>query len=308
MTQLLTLRRVATANLVLLTFLALKNTPLAFLSAQSYERLNVFHRFTGVITILAMLGHVSVYIAELYQSSSLKRLLQLEQIMGIVAGGSMVVTGITAVFLHRMLYEIFYIVHIICYMLVLITVAMHRPDPMEDVLWMVVFAAALWFSDRLLRLCRIFWYAGDNTATVTALPHDGMRIVLNRFSHCAAPGSHIYLWIPSIRTFESHPFTVVSTNPIELVVKVQDGFTRDLQKVTAHSDMKLKASMDGPYGSLPDFSLFDHIVFIAGGSGASFTFGIACDLVSRLGKGKRHSICFHWAIRIPGTSVLLCGP
>lgn len=285
-----------------MTFLALKNTPLAFLSAQSYERLNVFHRFAGVITILAMLGHVFVYIVELYQSNSFNRLLQFEQIMGIVAGSSMIAIGITALFLHKILYEIFYIIHIVSYMLVLITLGMHRPDPMEDVLWMVVFAAALWFSDRLLRMCRILWYAGDNTATVTALPHDGMRIVLSRFSRRAVIGSHIYLWIPSIRAVESHPFTVVSTNPIELVVKVQNGFTRDLQKVTAHSDTKLKASMDGPYGSLPDYSLFDHIVLIAGGSGASFTFGIACDLV-KMDKGKRHSISFHWVIRILGTSI-----
>ena len=249
---------------------------------------------------------VFVYVAELYQSSSLKRLLQVEQIVGIVAGSSMVVIGITALLLHKMLYEIFYIIHIVCYILVLITLGMHRPDPMEDVLWMVVFAAALWLSDRLVRLCRFLWYAGDNTATVSALPHNGMRIVLYRFSHRVAPGSHIYLWIPSIKAIESHPFTVVSTNPIELVVKVQDGFTRDLQKVTAHSDMKLKATMDGPYGTLPEFSLFDHIVFIAGGSGASFTFGIACDLVLRMGNGKRHSISFHWAIRVLGTSVLLC--
>lgn len=219
--------------------------------------------------------------------------------MGIAAGSSMVAIGITALSLHKILYEIFYIIHIVCYMLVLITLGMHRPDPMEDVLWMVVFAAALWFSDRILRICRFLWYVGDNTATVTALPHDGMRIVLGQFSRRAVIGSHIYLWIPSIRAIESHPFTVVSTNPIELVVKVRNGFTRDLQKVTAQSNTKLKASMDGPYGSLPDYSLFDHIVLIAGGSGASFTFGIACDLV----KGERHSISFHWVIQILGTSI-----
>jgi predicted ferric reductase len=32
----------------------------------------------------------------------------------------------------------------------------------------------------------------------------------------------------------------------------------------------LKASVDGPYGSVPDFTQFDKVIFIAGGSGASF--------------------------------------
>lgn len=252
-----------------------------------------------------MAGHVAVYFADVYGSNSLYRFLQFDQIMGMVAGGAMFAMGVTAFFMRRMLYETFYIVHIVCYMLVLITLGMHRPDPEEDALWVVVFSAGLWIFDRLLRAGRIFWYAGDNSATVTPLPDGGMRVVLKRSSHRAVPGSHIFLWVPSIRAFESHPFTVASTNPIELVVKSQDGFTGDLlKKATEHPGVELAASMDGPYGSLPDYSLFDHIVFIAGGSGASFTFGIACGIVHKMGKERRPSISFHWVIRTSGTAPL----
>jgi len=292
--------------MLFLTFLALKNTPLAFLTAHSYERLNILHRLAGYTTIAAMAGHVLVYLVALQKSGALYVFLQFDQIMGIVSGGAMLAMGLTGFILREKLYEMFYIIHIVCYILALITLAMHRPHPEEDALWIVVFAAALWVSDRLLRAGRIFWYAGGNVATVTLLPHGGMRLVLKRSSHRAVPGSHVYLWIPSIRMFESHPFTVASTDPIELVIKAQDGFTGDLlKKVTARPGVELRASMDGPYGSLPDYSLFDHIVFVAGGSGASFTFGIACGLLRTVGEERRPSMSFHWAIRSPGTALFL---
>lgn len=61
--------------------------------------------------------------------------------------------------------------------------------------------------------------------------------------------------------------------------------------------MQLRAFFDGPYGSVPNFSDFEKVVLLAGGSGASFTFAIAMDLISQPTLGKTKAIEFVWAIK-----------
>ncbi len=48
----------AVSNVAFLFFLALKNMPLAFLTAYSYERLNVLHQIAGYTTVLLSILHV----------------------------------------------------------------------------------------------------------------------------------------------------------------------------------------------------------------------------------------------------------
>ena len=49
--------RLATANIAFIFFLALKNTPLGFLTSYSYERLNVLHQIAGYTTVLLSVLH-----------------------------------------------------------------------------------------------------------------------------------------------------------------------------------------------------------------------------------------------------------
>lgn len=90
------------------------------------------------------------------------------------------------------------------------------------------------------------------------------------------------------------------------MVAAHDGFTSDLHTFALKNPGKtLKASIDGPYGNVPDFITFTKVVFISGGSGASFTFGVAVDLVRELQDSKMTSIEFVWAVREQGTFNLL---
>jgi hypothetical protein len=41
-------------------------------------------------------------------------------------------------------------------------------------------------------------------------------------------GSMAFLWIPGVRLFQRHPFTLISTQTAEFVVHAQDGFTKAL--------------------------------------------------------------------------------
>jgi predicted ferric reductase len=143
--------------------------------------------------------------------------------------------------------------------------------------------------------------AVNNEAILEPLPNGGTKITLTKKPYGVVPGKHCFLWIPKIRLLEAHPFTVVASEPMEFVVNSYDGFTRDLRKYAlANPGVRLKASVDGPYGTFPDPLMYDKVVLIAGGSGASFTFGLAVNLLERMGPESLKNITFIWAVRKQG--------
>lgn len=284
--------------------MALKNTPLAFLIASSYDRLNVLHQAAGYCTILFALLHAVLYIITDANLESLSDLLELEQIMGIVAGLAMLSIFTTTFLLKRVRYEAFYMVHIIMFMLVIIGVGMHRPDFGTKSIYIIIFSACIWFSDRLLRGTRILLNSVSNRATIYPLPQGGVRIIMRRTPWRTIPGTHVFLWLPRIRAIETHPFTVVSTKPLEVVVSSQDGFTGDLYRLALkRPGLVLSASCDGPYGTLPNFANFDHVILVAGGSGATFTISVALNLIHKMPSDKAKPVVhFIWVIRHHGKS------
>ncbi|KAF8851173.1 hypothetical protein BDZ45DRAFT_632015 [Acephala macrosclerotiorum] len=288
-------------NTAFIVFLALKNTPLAFLTAYSYERLNLLHQVGGYSTIIFALLHAITVITGFEKIHGPALLLEPAQIDGMTAVSALFVLLVFALLIRRVRYEVFYISHILMFMLFIITAAMHQPDMTDKAIIMTILSGAMWSSDRILRGLRILWYASDNRATITPLPHGGTRIVLRRSPSRSVPGTHCFLWIPKIRAIETHPFTIVSKTPysLELVVAAYDGFTNDLHKYAVKNPgTSLRASFDGPYGSLPNFAkVADKVILIAGGSGASFTFGVALDICRKLRSTSKITIDFIWTVR-----------
>ncbi|CZR64086.1 related to ferric-chelate reductase [Phialocephala subalpina] len=288
-------------NTSFIVFLALKNTPLAFLTAYSYERLNLLHQVGGYSTIIFAFLHAITIIMGFEKIHRPAMLLELAQINGMTAVSALFVLLVFALLIRRVRYEVFYISHILMFMLFIITAAMHQPNIKDKAIIITILSGAMWGSDRTLRGLRILWYAYDNRATITPLPHGGTRIILRRSPSRSVPGTHCFLWIPKIRAIEMHPFTIVSKTPysLELVVAAYDGFTNDLHKYAVkHPGTSLRASFDGPYGSLPDFArVADKVILIAGGSGASFTFGVALDICKKLRNTSEKTIEFIWTVR-----------
>ncbi|KAB8270215.1 ferric reductase like transmembrane component-domain-containing protein [Aspergillus minisclerotigenes] len=254
---------VALANLVLLVFLALRNTPLAPLTGRSYEKLRPLHKTAGYTTIGLMLLHAIVYLSAWSQSGSLHKMQEIDNAAGAVAGVAMFVIGLSTIgWFVRKSYEVFYMVHVLMFILIMIMVGMHRTKISTQSLVIVIFTSCMWFSDRLLRLAKICWFSVGNHATVTALPGDTVHVRLTRNVSCR-PGSHVFLWLPSIRLFETHPFTMVSSSPPEFFIWAYDSFTRDLYYL-AHKKQGqlLRCTMDGEYGQVPNFVEFDKIEFL----------------------------------------------
>lgn len=207
--------------------------------------------------------HAVLYITTNTKLGSLSDLLEPEQIMGIVADFAMLFMLTTALTLRRIRYEAFYIVHIVMFMLVIIAVGMHRPEFPMKAIYIIIFSACIWGSDRLLRGLRMVVHAFGNCAHAYPLPQGGIRIVMRRTPWRSVPGTHVFLWIPKVRTMETHPFTILSTSSLEVVISSQDGFTRDLFSLASKRPGDLLiASCDGHMVPFP-ISQSSNVLFLS---------------------------------------------
>lgn len=177
-------------------------------------------------------------------------------------------------------------------------IGFHRPEIAKQTVVITIFTGCMWGMDRLIRFTKVCWNLYGNHACITPVPDGAVRVKLNRSLKCK-PGSHAFLWIPSLRFFETHPFTLVSNEPVEFLIRPCDGFTSDLYKGAQKEPGKLlRCSLDGAYGQVPTFVDFDRVVLVAGGSGASFTFAIALDLVKKgAATDSMKTIDFVWAVK-----------
>lgn len=281
-----------------MVFLALKNTPLAFLTAYSYERLNCLHQIAGYTMFSFMAMHAVSYTVYFFGKNLVHLLVEKEQIAGIIAGFAFLSVTLSAIVLRRIWYELFYVVHLMFVIVGIVCVCFHRPDFTEKIIIIMLLTASMWVTDRLIRVGRALYYVSNNAATLYPLPNGGTRVIMKKVPTRAVPGKHFFVWIPAIRKFEMHPFTIVGTQPLQFIINSHNGFTRDLHKFAqAHPGARLPASVDGPYGTFPDPMEYDKIVLIAGGSGASFTFGLAVNLLERMTETSNKSIVFIWAVR-----------
>lgn len=293
--------RLAASNLCFLIFLSLKNTPLSFLTAYSYERLNCLHQIAGCTMFLFMVMHAITYTVFFANKNLLRILVQKEQIAAIIAGFAFLSVTFSAIVLRRIWYELFYVLHLTFFIVGIICTCFHQPDFQKKIIIILLITACMWVTDRAIRIGRALYYVSNNSATIYPLPNGGTRVVLKKVPTRAVPGKHFFIWIPAIRLFEMHPFTIVGTQPLEFIINSHNGFTGDLNKFAeAHPGVKLRASVDGPYGTFPDPMEYDKIVLIAGGSGASFTFGLAVNLLERMKETSTKSIVFIWTVRQHG--------
>lgn len=285
--------------MALCVFFGLKNTPLETLAHTSHTQLNIFHRIVGYSTVLLVSLHAVFYTIHFGRKGRWEALVEEGNIEGIGAGVAMLVL-LMAVFRHRN-YELFYISHVMGFVVAVTLVALHRPDWTKKLPVVMLFTVLIWVLDRSIRAVRMCRNLVNNVATFRPLSDGGTRVLLKKpCARSALPGAQCFLWIPRIALYESHPFTIVSNSPsgLELVIKSQQGFTKAIHDfATRHPGRTVWASIDGPYGSLPRTEDYDRLFFIAGGSGAAFTFGLMNRIISEYQTYRTQSIEFVWAVR-----------
>ena len=90
----------------MLVFLALRNTPLAPLTAKSYEKLRPLHKVAGYTCIVTSCIHGIMYLTALSQYKALSAMKETQNFTGAIAGTSMVIIGFSTItFFMRKYYE-----------------------------------------------------------------------------------------------------------------------------------------------------------------------------------------------------------
>ena len=291
-------------NLPVLYILAAKNNqPLQYITSWSYEGLNVFHRRLGEwLTIAAILHAIGMVIAfyDLIAPTGFTLGWYLTRkiiIFGTVAFVCYLGIYFTSVgYFRQAFYELFLAVHIFLQVAALIMLFLHHHVARPY----VGAALAIWTLDRLM--CRIICKTKSFVAALQ-VAEDQETVLLYcdiplRSSHVVGmnagwhAGQHVFLTVPGISTkhkFQTHPFTIASPAPalgtgdqswpLQLTIRAQDGFSRDLLEY-AKLHQHTRVYMDGPYSSnevLEATRNSDRLCLIAGGSGIAVTYPFAWD-------------------------------
>ncbi|KAF5379489.1 hypothetical protein D9615_006545 [Tricholomella constricta] len=151
-----------------------------------------------------------------------------------------------------------------------------------------------------------------HTASFTLLPDRTVRILIPTKTLRWAPGQHYFVRFLDLGAHAgtSHPFTVASlpdSGALEFHVRVREGITARMAAAAAAGGKTSAVSLDGPYGGVHgSFEVYDRVVLLAGGSGASFTVPILLDLLAGLKAKKVKTKHVHFVWAVPSIESLEC--
>ncbi|THH32758.1 hypothetical protein EUX98_g1466 [Antrodiella citrinella] len=310
----------------LIVALSGKNNVIGMITGLSHEKLNLMHRVVSrVLMILVWVHLVGTY--QHWQTGAHRNERPWIYASWIVAGmiaclAQTILVSLSWEPIRRRFYEFFFLAH-----MVLVTITMicamyhiHTSDMLFDLYASPYFwpSFVVWGVDRAARLIRVLllnsvFKSTKDLGQVDLTTSDTLLITVKRHIPRGLKwraGQHMFVAFPSLGPGQSHPLTVASVverdakeQELVFVVRVRDGLTRKLKDhVVEVGACEVPVILDGPYGSPPDITPFSTCVFIAGGSGITFTLPRFEDLVNQVNDGKAcaRSITFIWAIRERG--------
>ena len=305
----------AVVNLIPLLMIAGRNNPLIRFLNVSFDTWNLLHRWLGRIVVLEALAHVICWIIPNVREEGWP------SIQASITGSSFIMTGFVAVVaffalvvhspsaLRHAFYETFLHLHIALVGVALGFLWVHLDGyPQQRYL---LASIIIWAIERFLRLAILFYRNvgnGGTSATVEGLPGDAMRITLKMARPWTfRPGQHLYLYLPSVGLWTSHPFTVawseaeeqvtdekglvmsrqdvlsLQKTTMSLVVRRRTGVTDTLFERVDKSvggRISLPAFAEGPYGTPKSMKSYGSVVLFAGGVGITHHVAFVRQLIS----------------------------
>lgn len=214
---------------------------------------------------------------------------------------------------HRF-YETFYILHLLgafcmfipyslsptafqphIYLVFIIFMYIHLANDLGS--WSYMHAAVvLWGSALGYRLC-IIAYNGFHSPRATLKPLDDSATLIEISAKSGlkwSAGQFYLIRFFKLRPFSSHPFTVASLQTeghFAFIVRTASGFTNRLSTSIATAPGPSRIWLDGPYGAVAtkNFYSCSSVLFIAGGTGATFAVPLMMDLIQKKKTGQ--SLC-----------------
>ncbi|CAL3971843.1 unnamed protein product [Diplocarpon coronariae] len=302
---------VFSANIPLLYLLAAKNQPLKLLTGRSYESMNIFHRRLGELLCLEGFLHALGFLFVWYTlfkptGFGLVRFLLLKRNIigtGMLLAYELLYFTSLGSFRQRW-YELFLGLHVLFQILALLGLYLHHTTGRPY----AVASLVIFILDRVvyrIRLKSITVSAQTKiledeetvklSSAIILQPRPAFLGLLSRSLRSGWQATdHIFVTVPSLsrkHIFQAHPFTIASAPPklgaseaqLELLVRAQDGFSRDLLNA-ARLHKQLQIRIDGPYGSSHARTMLedsDLALLVAGGSGIAVSWPLIQHLLAK---------------------------
>ncbi|KAJ5683475.1 Riboflavin synthase-like beta-barrel [Penicillium macrosclerotiorum] len=315
-----------------------RNNPLVPLLGLSFDTFNFMHRWVGrVIAANAVIHMSSVLANQAYLNGSeyiMYRIWQMPfYIYGLVAilGFIFIVIQSLSPVRHS-LYELFLHLHIALAVMSFVALWYHLKNLLQQ--RVLLGTLILWGLDRAGRLAILIWRncgKRRTMATVEALPGSVARVDIEvsrawKFK----PGQYMYLYMPCLGLWTSHPFTVAwtssgteslnlteknsssdsfasliggsETTTMSVLIKGQDGFTKKLLKKVEDSPegtIKATALAEGPFGGIHTLASYGTLLLVAGGIGITHPMSYLHEVVTNFASRKSATRKVHlvWMIR-----------
>ncbi|OJT07995.1 Ferric reductase transmembrane component 4 [Trametes pubescens] len=297
------------AQLPLAVFLALKNNPVTWLTGLGHEKLILMHRIVSRCIFVLTWIH---FVGEYYRAP--RKLLSAGwKVAGLIGGVAQTITTIFGIKqIRHAYYELFYSSHVVLILTLIITIHVHCiPMESEQYVWPCYI---IWGADRLLRgsryvLFNLILRPKNRKALIEDIGSDGLRVTLKRrIPGGWKAGQHVFLAFPGL-DIQSHPFTIGKVYEkeeggdeaeMQFIIRAQGGQTRMLmERAMPTGRCELNALFDGPYGHPEDIRAFTTCIFIAGGTGVTYTVARMHQLFKDIhaSDARATRVVFVWAIR-----------
>lgn len=319
---------IAVAMIPWIIALSMKANFISMLTGIGPERLNVFHRWGSYLCLLLSLIHmIPFYIQPIWEEGALMNY-KIPPHIYVYGTGFAALVPLIVLCAHSLpvfrewMYELFIVIHIPVSMVFVAMLIWHCQNYLTS--WHYLWATiAIWVSSYVIRLFFLNWtnpfrmsfMIGEESA-VTFLPEKAIKVTIPTRMRWK-PGQYVYLRMPGISFFESHPFTIASLcsddfpsqygekyRDIALVFRPFGGFTRKVfLKALEYGPYKTwTAFLEGPYGGMRrEMAAFDDVVFFAGGSGITAIASQLLYLIKKIRdrKAVTKSVRIIWALRNP---------
>ena len=327
----------AVMNMIALFILAGRNNPFIRVLRVSFDSFNLFHRWIGRMIVLESIIHVIAWSIVKVNTSNWAALTE-SLASPFLAWGLISVMGMVLIFfqspspIRHAAYETFLCLHQLFAFLALLGVFYHTKLGKLPQYGFVVTIILIWTYDRLFRLGRLLynnfsWKNGLTRVTVEALAGNACRVTFfTPKPFTPAAGSHVYIYLPRISWWQSHPFSVAWTNSTDdiqipetdlekgaavvlqtqtsfsLIIQAKAGMTQKLYQLankTRGKRLTLTGLVEGPYGSLESLHSYGTVLLFAGGVGITHHLSHIRDLVKGYTDGtiSIQKITLIWTIR-----------
>nr|CAG4714166.1 unnamed protein product [Naegleria fowleri] len=284
----------------------------------SFERAVKFHKWVARMSFLLATSHGIMMVIARANDNNLLDLVSVESpdfvLFGPIAWFSLLFLMIFSLqTVRRKLWELFKAVHYLFVPTLLVMISLHGKG-WSRTLPVLSISLFLLLVDHTLRLVLGYFVPtrvsrldyNEETQITTCVFEKPQFAFWSLDRESLGMGKFVYVYLPRVSPFQSHPFTISSytklDSSVEFTCHVKNlghGWTQSLAKVAQekdHSSTELMVRVEGPYGKLsvhlPSYST---VILVAGGIGITPIHAIYSELMAH--KGSNQNIYLVWTMQ-----------